>query len=86
MIMCSLRRQGYGGNEWIATHIAEPAQGRNWQECKEAIRFQCDKWIDDGLKCERNLSMEKTFEMKKNDSAFLPQECKSVMIGLGWEC
>jgi stress response protein SCP2 len=30
--------------------------------------------------------MEKTFEMKKNDSAFLPQECKSVMIGLGWTC
>jgi len=29
MIMCALRRNGYG-NEWIATHIAEPAQGRNW--------------------------------------------------------
>jgi len=38
------------------------------------------------MKYERNLSMEKTFEMKKNDSAFLPQECKSVIIGLGWTC
>jgi hypothetical protein len=33
---------------------------------------------------ERNLSMEKTFEMRKNDSAFLPQECTSVVVGLGW--
>ena len=30
--------------------------------------------------------MEKTFEMKKNDSAWLPAECKSVIIGLGWTC
>ena len=35
---------------------------------------------------ERNLSMEKTFEMRKNESAFLPKECKEVIVGLGWTC
>jgi len=30
--------------------------------------------------------MEKTFEMKKNDSAFIPKECRSLVIGLGWTC
>ena len=43
-----------------------PTQGKDWQECKEAIRAEVDKFVDDGLKCERNLSMEKTFEMKKD--------------------
>jgi len=84
--MCALRRNGYSGNDWIATHIAEPAEGRNWQHCKEAIRLHCDRWIDEGLKMERNLAMDKTFEMTKNDSAFLPHACRSVIVGLGWWC
>ena len=42
-----------------------PTQGKDWQECKEAIRAEVDKFVDDGLKCERNLSMEKTFELKR---------------------
>jgi len=45
-----------------------------------------DKWVDEGLKCERNLSLEKNFEMKKNDSAFLPEGVDSVIIGMGWTC
>jgi tellurium resistance protein TerD len=30
--------------------------------------------------------MEKTFVMQKDDSATLPNEVRSVVVGLGWEC
>ena len=30
--------------------------------------------------------MEKTFVMKKDDSVKMPDEAKSVIVGLGWEC
>ena len=63
-----------------------PANGRNFQECKEDIRLQTDKYVADFLKGERNLSMEKTYEMSKGDSLFLPDECRSVLVGLGWTC
>lgn len=47
--------------------------GKDWLECKEEIRQTCDQlYIEDFMKGERNLSMEKTFVMKKDDSAFLP--------------
>jgi stress response protein SCP2 len=85
LIMCCLRRgQQYG--TWMATEINVPTIGTNWQECKEVIRLEVDKFVDDFLKGERKLSAEKTFLMKKDDSAFLPDDCQAVLVGLGWEC
>ena len=82
-IACCLRRgKQYG--EWIATKIGVATEGTNWQECKEAIRMEAEQYVNEDLKCERNLSMEKTYEMSKGMSASLPVQCRSVYIGLGW--
>ena len=69
--MCCLRR-GQKMGEWIATKIGVPAEGKNWQECKEEIRSQAEKYVEEFMKGEQNLSMEKTFEMSKGQKAALP--------------
>ena len=50
------------------------------------MRFEVDKYLDYYMKMERVLSLEKTFNMKKNDIAALPDDCNAVIIGLGWDC
>jgi hypothetical protein len=72
--------------EWLATEINKPAKGANWQECKEEIRHEVDNFVEDFLKGERVLSKEKTFHMQKDDSVYLPDDCSSILVGLGWEC
>jgi len=45
-----------------------------------------DIFIDAFMICERKLSLEKTFIMKKDDSALLPDGVKTLLAGLGWSC
>ena len=32
------------------------------------------------------LSTEKTFQMKKDDSATIPADISAILVGLGWSC
>jgi len=85
LIMCSLRRAA--NNTWKAQEISAPVSGGDWHESKEEIRAVCDQlYIEDVMKGERNLSMEKTFVMKKDDSCALPSGQNAVIVGLGWDC
>ncbi len=54
---------------WNFVEIDVATEGRNFQDCKEILRKEVDKYIDDALKGERILSMETTFIMKKDDKA-----------------
>lgn len=72
-------------SQWSSVEIGVTTNGRNFQDCKEDIRKEVDKFIDDGLKYERVLSMESTFTMKKDDVAVLPNEI-DIIVGLGWTC
>ena len=56
-------------SNWGCVQIGKTTMGRNFQDCKEDIRREVDKYIDQGLICERVLSMETTFTMKKDDVA-----------------
>lgn len=70
--------------EWGITRINKSTSGKNFQECKEAMRTHVDKYLDLEIVGERVLSMEKTFNMKKGDAASLPPSANSVVVGLGW--
>jgi hypothetical protein len=72
--------------EWGITRINKSASGKNFEECKDAMRKEVDKYLDLEIVGERVLSMEKTFNMKKNDVAALPPSANSVVVGLGWDC
>lgn len=48
------------------------------------MRQQVDRFLDQGLICERVLSYETTFTMKKDDVAQLPPGANAMVIGLGW--
>jgi hypothetical protein len=72
--------------EWGITRINKSASGKNFEECKDAMRKEVDKYLDLEIVGERVLSMEKTFNMKKNDVAALPPSANSVIVGLGWDC
>jgi hypothetical protein len=72
--------------QWGITRINQSTTGKNFQDCKEAMRTHVDKYLDLEIVGERVLSMEKTFNMKKNDVASLPPSANSVIVGLGWTC
>ena len=50
------------------------------------MRKHVDKYLDLEIVGERVLSLEKTFNMKKDDVAQLPPSANSVVVGLGWDC
>jgi len=84
MIMCILHRNPQQPTEWSVTGVERPAMGKHFEDCMPAIREEVDKFVDEGLKCERVLTMDATFNMQKNDSASLPPEVKAVQVALGW--
>jgi hypothetical protein len=51
----------------------------------DTIREENDKFYDTWVKEERVLTMDKTFEMKKDDVVTLPANLHTFMIGLGWK-
>lgn len=84
LVLCSLRRGP--NNIWLLKNLSVPGNGREFKECMPLIRSEVDRFLDAGLICEPQLSMDKTFQMKKNDRAQLPADLKSVIIALGWSC
>ena len=50
------------------------------------IRKVVDSNLEDWVKSERTLSLEKTFNMKKGDSANIPDALSQLNVGLGWDC
>jgi stress response protein SCP2 len=87
--LCCLRRvrQADGTNKWFLKNVSKTMQGRNFNDCKEAIRKEViDVNLDAGLVGERVLSMEKTFDMKKDDFAVVPSNLSGLFLGLGWTC
>jgi len=73
-------------SNWGCVHLGVPTNGRHFEDCKDALRQQVDKFLDQGLICERVLSYETTFTMKKDDVAQLPPGANGMIIGLGWTC
>lgn len=84
IIMCAMHKNDNG--QWFVMDLGTPTHGKNFQECITDIRAEVDKFLDEGLKDERVLSMDKTFTMHKDDSAILPEGCDCVIVGLGWTC
>eukprot|EP00475_Leptophrys_vorax_P016727 TRINITY_DN2322_c0_g1_i1.p1 TRINITY_DN2322_c0_g1~~TRINITY_DN2322_c0_g1_i1.p1 ORF type:complete len:416 (-),score=144.44 TRINITY_DN2322_c0_g1_i1:41-1288(-) len=89
LCLCSLnrKRQADGKSKWFLKNISKTMEGRNFSECKEAIHKDViDVQLDPNLVSERVLSMDKTFDMKKDDVAVVPDDLKDVFLGLGWTC
>ena len=86
LVMGALSRNGPGGVSWHLTQLGRATEGQHFQECLTVIREEADKFVDEGLKFERKLAMDKTFQMKKDDHAQLPDNAKAVLVCLGWSC
>jgi tellurium resistance protein TerD len=83
LIMGAVYRSGTDQN-WYLRSLQQPEFGFNFNDCLIPIRHIVDTMLDEGMKYERVLSGEKTFDMKKGDIAVLPPGTRSVAIGLGW--
>ena len=60
-------------------------EGTNFQDCLSGIRQVVDSVLPDYMVAERVLSMESTFNMKKNSVGNIPPELHQLFMGLGWE-
>ena len=59
--------------EWKFKSVGQAIpNGRNFKECMPALRELIDARLPDWVKDERSLSSEKTFDMKKGNSARIP--------------
>lgn len=59
--------------------------GHHFQECLSDIRRVVDSVLPDYMVAERVLSMEATFNMKKDAVGQVPPELHQLCMGLGWE-
>jgi tellurium resistance protein TerD len=87
--LCSVRRQKQsdGTSKWLLKNVSKTMEGRNFNDCKAAIRKEViDSQIEPGLVGESVLSMDKTFNMRKDDVATIPSDLKNLFLGLGWTC
>jgi len=84
LIMCVIHKRE--DKKWIVKEIGKTTEGKHFEDCREDLRKETEKFIDSELKSQRILSMKETFTMQKDDSAFLPTRCDSVIIGFGWTC
>jgi len=70
---------------WRLREVGQATTGKHFQDCMEFLRPVVDSVLDPDETGERVLSMEKTFEMKKNDTALIPKNWhERITIGLGW--
>jgi stress response protein SCP2 len=83
LLMCALFRHPDTLN-WHYTSVREAATGRHFSACMVPIRAVVDKLIDPGARGERNLSMDKSFEMGKGDQVVIPKNVTKLVVGLGW--
>lgn len=86
LILAHLVRNEADPCEWIFRHVAKPCSGRNLQESLPEVRTVVDTLLPEWASAERVLSIDKTFNMEKNDVACLPKELSKVNVGLGWSC
>ena len=86
-VIVGMIKRGSGAGDWQFYSINKPcASGRNFQECMPSIRAAVDSLLPEWTKHERTLTMDKTFDMCKSDTARLPADLDNVSIGLGWDC
>eukprot|EP00639_Heterosigma_akashiwo_P032528 CAMPEP_0194715274 /NCGR_PEP_ID=MMETSP0296-20130528/6989_1 /TAXON_ID=39354 /ORGANISM="Heterosigma akashiwo, Strain CCMP2393" /LENGTH=366 /DNA_ID=CAMNT_0039615007 /DNA_START=98 /DNA_END=1195 /DNA_ORIENTATION=- len=82
-LIFSLLVRGAGG--WRCLEVGGLAHGRHFQDCIGPLRDAVDSHLEPDLIGERVLSMERTFEMHKGDTATVPVAVDRVRLGLGWE-
>jgi stress response protein SCP2 len=86
IVLCILIRGG-SPRKWTVKAAGELCpSGRNFNECMPSIRKCIDANLEDWVKDERTLDLEKTFNMKKGDNAIIPNELSQLCVGLGWDC
>jgi len=84
LIMCVIHKRE--DKKWIVKEIGKKAEGKHFRDCMKDLKKEVEKFIDSELVSQRILSMKETFTMQKDDIAFLPTRCDSVIIGFGWTC
>ena len=85
---------GGGGGGWKVRATEKLVGGQTFVESMPEVREIVDAIldVDEGLKSERMLSMDKTFDMRKDEAlnyllpASLFGEGNDLFVGLGWEC
>ena len=86
VVLCLLIR-GSDRRSWTVKACGDLcATGRNFNECMPVIRQCVDRELEDWVKEERTLSLEKPFDMKKGENACLPNSLSKICVGLGWDC
>ena len=84
LMMCVMHRN-LETNQWCVTEVSMTAGGRHFQDCIDPIRSVVDQFLDEVMVAERVLSLDKTFNMKKDESARIPLDMVNMFMGLGWE-
>ena len=86
VVLCLLIRNG-DPRKWTVKACGDLCPtGKNFNECMGTIRKCVDRELEDWVKEERTLSLEKPFDMKKGEQALLPNHLSSLCVGMGWDC
>ena len=87
VVLATLVRQDGNSRKWKvkANGVICPT-GRNFNDCMPIIRKCVDEHLESWVTQERTLSMDKTFNMSKGDSARIPKSLNNLCVGLGWDC
>ena len=86
VVLCLLIRNG-DPHKWTVKAAGELCPtGRNFNECMPSIRKCVDANLESWVKEERTLSLEKSFDMKKGESATIPNNLSKICVGMGWDC
>jgi tellurium resistance protein TerD len=87
VVLATLVRQDNDPRKWKVTANGEMCPtGRNFEDCMPTIRKCVDAHLESWVSQERSLSMDKTFNMSKGDSAGIPTDLSRLCVGLGWDC
>jgi tellurium resistance protein TerD len=87
VVLFILIRKGADPRAWTVKAVGDVcAEGRNWNDCMGTIRRAVDSNLEEWVKHERTLSVEKVFNMNKGDSANIPDILSQLNVGLGWDC
>jgi hypothetical protein len=84
LLLCLMHRDEATG-QWLVSEVNRTMMGQHFQDCLTDIRSVVDSFLPDYMVAERVLSMDATFNMKKDDVAGIPSSMDSVFMGLGWE-
>ena len=84
LLLCLMHRDEATG-QWLVSEVNRTMMGQHFQDCLPDIRSVVDSFLPDYMVAERVLSMDATFNMKKDDVAGIPSSMDSAFMGLGWE-